>query len=205
MSKKFTTPDLPYGYEALEPYIDKETMMIHHDKHHAAYTKKLNAALENNSEFFEKNAEDILREIDSVPEDIRVAVTNNGGGHVNHSLFWEVMGPEAGGQPEGKLLAAIKKDFGDLEEFKQKFEEAATTQFGSGWAWLSVDSGKLVVEKTGNQDSPLPEGRTPILALDVWEHAYYLKYKNLRPDYVKAFWNIVNWQAVAEKYSEAVD
>lgn len=199
MSKQFTTPDLPYAYDALEPYIDKETMTVHHDKHHAAYTKKLNAALENNPELFDKDPQTILKEIDGIPEDIRTAVRNNGGGHVNHSLFWEVMGPDKK-QPDGELLKVLESEFGSFKKFKEEFETAATTQFGSGWAWLTSDSGKLAVEQTPNQDSPLSEGRTPILALDVWEHAYYLKYKNLRPDYVKAFWNVVNWQAVNDKF-----
>lgn len=200
MLKQFTTPDLSYAYDALEPYIDKETMMVHHDKHHATYTKRLNTALENNPDFFAKKAEDILRDIEIVPEDIRTAVRNNGGGHVNHFLFWEVMGPEAGGEPEGELLEAIARDFGSFDKFKQEFEEAATTQFGSGWVWLSVDGDNLIVEQTSNQDTPLSAGHTPILVLDVWEHAYYLKYRNLRPDYIKAFWNVINWPAVSEKY-----
>ncbi len=203
MSKQFTTPDLPYAYDALEPYIDKETMMIHHDKHHAAYTTKLNAAADKHSELFDQGPEDLLKDLESVPEDIRMAVRNNGGGHVNHSLFWEVMGPDGGGQPQGELMEAIKKGFGSFNKFKEEFEQAATTQFGSGWAWLSVDGDKLVVEKTPDQDTPLSSGRIPILALDVWEHAYYLKYKNLRPDYVKAFWKVINWQAVSQKYNSA--
>jgi len=202
MSKQYTTPDLPYAYDALEPYIDKETMMVHHDKHHAAYTAKLSAAVEQYPEFFDKEPKELLKSLNSVPEDIRGAVRNNGGGHVNHSLFWEIMGPQAGGQPEGDLLKAMEKNFGSYDEFVEEFEEAATTQFGSGWAWLSVDNGKLVVEKSSNQDSPLLEGRTPILTLDVWEHAYYLKYKNLRPEYIKAFWQVVDWQAVGQKFNE---
>lgn len=203
MSKQFTTPDLPYAYDALEPYIDKETMMIHHDKHHAAYTTKLNTAIGECSELFDKSPEDLLKDLGSIPEDIRGAVKNNGGGHVNHGLFWEIMGPKAGGKPKEELLEAIEKNFGSYEDFVEKFEEAATTQFGSGWAWLSVDDEKLIVEKTSNQNSPLSEGRTPILALDVWEHAYYLKYRNMRPDYIKAFWNLINWEAVSQKYNSA--
>ncbi|MFC1687009.1 superoxide dismutase [Patescibacteria group bacterium] len=199
---EYTTPPLSYSYDALEPYIDKETMQIHHDKHHAAYTKKLNAALVGHEKLFDKTAEELLMDLSAIPEEIRTAVQNNGGGHVNHSLFWDIMGPDAGGKPEGELLGAIEKAFGDFEKFTKLFEEAATTQFGSGWAWLSVDNGKLVIEKTSNQDTPLSEGRTPILALDVWEHAYYLKYQNLRPDYIKAFWNVVNWKNVAKRFNE---
>ncbi|XOU94021.1 MAG: superoxide dismutase [Candidatus Kerfeldbacteria bacterium] len=201
MKTQFTTPELPYAYDALESYIDKETMTIHHDKHHAAYTTKFNTALEGNDEFFNKTAEEILMDLDSVPEDIRSSVRNNGGGHVNHGLFWEVMGPDGSGKPEGDLLTAIEKDFGSFEKFQKEFEDSANTQFGSGWAWLSKDGDKLVVEKTSNQDTPLSEGRKPILALDVWEHAYYLKYQNRRPDYVKAFWNVVNWNKVSELYN----
>ena len=203
MQKQFTTPKLPYAYDALEPYIDKETMMIHHDKHHAAYTKKLNAAVEKHPALFAKAPEDLLRDLESVPEDIRATVRNNGGGHVNHGLFWEIMGPDSGGQPEGELLEAIAKDFGSFDKFREEFSEAATTLFGSGWTWLSVDGDKLIIEQTSNQDTPLSAGRTPILTLDVWEHAYYLKYRNLRPDYVKAFWNVINWSAVSEKFKAA--
>jgi len=202
MKKRYQTPALPYAYDALEPYIDKETMRLHHDKHHVAYTTKLNAALEKHPELFAKAPEDLLKDLESVPEDIRTAVRNHGGGHVNHAFFWEIMGPNAGGQPQGQLLAAIKESFGSFEDFQKSFEEAATMLFGSGWAWLVVDSGKLAVEKTSNQDSPLSEGQQPILALDVWEHAYYLKYRNLRTDYVKAFWNVTNWGSVEEKFNE---
>lgn len=201
MPTPFQTPALPYAYEALEPYIDAETMRLHHDKHHVTYTTKLNAALEKFPAWYEKKVEDILKDLDAIPESIRPAVRNHGGGHANHALFWETMGPNAGGKPTGDLLAAIEKDFGGWETFVTAFEEAATLQFGSGWAWLSVDQGKLVIEKTSNQDSPLSQGRTPILCLDVWEHAYYLKYRNLRPDYIKAWWNVVNWNAVAEKFA----
>lgn len=199
MSKQFTTPDLTFEYDALEPYIDSETMKVHHDKHHVAYTTKFNAALEGNDALFEKSAEDILRDINSVPEAIRTAVRNNGGGHVNHSLFWEVLGPN-GDKPAGAFKEALERDFGSFEAFQEQFENAATTQFGSGWAWLTLNKGVLQIEKTTNQDSPLSEGREPILALDVWEHAYYLKYKNMRPDYVKAFWNVVNWKVVGKKF-----
>ncbi len=201
MNEKFTTPDLPYSYDALEPHIDKQTMTIHHDKHHVTYTKKLNAALSGHDEMFAMTAEDILKDTSKIPEDIRQAVINNGGGHVNHSLFWQVMGPDGGGQPDGDLMHQIEKDFGSFEKFQAEFEEAAATQFGSGWAWLVKDGNKLMVEKTANQNTPLSEGKTPILALDVWEHAYYLKYQNLRPDYIKAFWNVVNWDKVSELYN----
>jgi Fe-Mn family superoxide dismutase len=201
MTNKYITPALPYAYDALEPYIDKETMMIHHDKHHVTYTTKLNAAVAKHPELFEMPAEDLLKDLSVIPEDIRLMVRNHGGGYVNHALFWEMMGPGAGGQPGGKLLTAIENDFGSFEEFQKKFEEAATTQFGSGWAWLSVDDGKLVVEKLPNQDTPVSAGRVPILTLDVWEHAYYLKYRNVRADYIKAFWHVVNWQRVEERFS----
>ncbi|MFA6042185.1 MAG: superoxide dismutase [Patescibacteria group bacterium] len=203
MPTPFQTPALPYAYEALEPFIDAETMHLHHDKHHVTYTTKLNAALEKFPEWFEKRVEDMLKNLDAVPESIRPAVRNHGGGHVNHALFWEIMGPNAGGKPTGDLLAAIEKDLDGWDAFVATFEEAATLQFGSGWAWLSVADGKLMVEKTANQDSPLSQGHTPILALDVWEHAYYLKYRNVRPDYIKAWWNVVNWTAVAEKFAAA--
>ncbi len=203
MPTQYETPKLPYDYDALEPYIDAQTMEIHHDKHHAGYTKKLNAAVEQHSELFKKTPAELLMNLKSVPEDIRTAVRNNGGGHVNHALFWEIMGPQ-GGEPTGSLAEAITKAFGSFDAFKEKFSDAAATQFGSGWAWLTVTgNGTLQVEHTSNQDSPLSEGRTPILALDVWEHAYYLKYQNKRPDYIEAWWNVVNWPAVAEKYSAA--
>lgn len=196
MITQYKTPVLQYNYDALEPHIDKETMKIHHDKHHVAYTTKLNLALKGHEELFQKTPEELLQNLQNLPKGIQTAVRNNGGGHVNHSLFWNSMGPHAGGAPEGKLLKAINSTFGSFKSFKKTFEELATTQFGSGWAWLSVDSGKLIAEHTPNQDSPLSEGRTPILALDVWEHAYYLQYKNVRPDYIASFWNVVNWKAV---------
>ena len=201
--KQFTTPDLPYAYDALEPYIDQETMMLHHDKHHVAYTTNLNKALENKPELFEKSAEDLLRQLNSLPEAIRTAVRNHGGGHVNHSLFWEIMGTERDLRPEGKLLKAIESTFGSYESFIEKFEEAAKTQFGSGWAWLSVSGDTLTIDKSSNQDSPLTSGKTPILALDVWEHAYYLTYRNLRADYISAFWHVINWRAVERKFLQA--
>jgi Fe-Mn family superoxide dismutase len=199
----YTTPKLAYPYEALEPYIDKETMMIHHDKHHVTYTTKLNAAIEKYPELAEKKPEELLKNLSTIPEDIRLAVKNHGGGHVNHSLFWEIMSPNAGGKPQGDLLRAIEQSFGSFETFQAEFEDSATTQFGSGWAWLVSKNGKLSVEKTANQDSPLSEGKTPILLIDIWEHAYYLKYQNRRPEYIKAFWNVVNWKAVADKFLSA--
>lgn len=200
MIKPFATPPLSFDFNALEPYIDEATMKFHHDKHHVAYTTKLNATLEKHPELFEKSAEEILMNLDQVPEDIRMQVRNFGGGHVNHAMFWEIMAPKAGGKPEAELLEAIEKNFGSYEKFQTEFENSANTQFGSGWAWLSKAKGKLIIEKTANQDSPLSSGHTPLFLLDVWEHAYYLKYKNMRQDYVKAFWNVVNWKAVLEKF-----
>ncbi|MFH1235537.1 MAG: superoxide dismutase [Parcubacteria group bacterium] len=202
--KTFTTPDLPYAYDALEPYIDKDTMTLHHDKHHVTYTTKLNEALAKHPEMEVETVESLLMCLDSVSEDIRPAVRNHGGGHVNHALFWEIMGQNAGGKPSGELMKAIESAFGSYESFVEKFNDAATTQFGSGWAWLSVDKGTLVVEKTPNQDTPISMGRTPILCLDVWEHAYYLKYRNVRPDYIKAWWNVVNWKNVEQKFKKAI-
>lgn len=199
----YTLPDLPYAYDALEPTIDEETMHLHHDKHHAGYVTKTNKALENHPELAELSIEDLMKKLDSVPEDIKTAVRNNGGGHANHSLFWEILSPNGGGEPTGELADAIKKTFGDFESFKEEFSAAATGRFGSGWAWLVVSDGKLDVMNTLNQDSPYSEGKTPILGLDVWEHAYYLKYQNKRPEYVKAFWNVVNWDEVAKRYSNA--
>lgn len=201
MPTQFELPTLPYAYDALEPYIDKETMMLHHDKHHATYVTKLNEAVAKHPELLEKTVEELVGNLETVPEDIRMQVRNHGGGHANHSLFWEIMGPNAGGTPSGKLMDAMNTAFGNFDAFTVKFEEAATTQFGSGWAWLAVDSGNLVIEKTPNQDSLLATGHIPILGLDVWEHAYYLKYKNMRADYVKAFWNVVNWEMVAQKFA----
>jgi Fe-Mn family superoxide dismutase len=197
----YSLPDLPYAYDALEPHIDARTMEIHHSKHHNAYISKVNAALEGTG--IDKSIEDLVSDLNAVPEAIRGAVRNNGGGHANHSLFWTVMGPDGGGEPSGELADAINSEFGSFDSFKEKFATAAATRFGSGWAWLAVDGGKLVVESTPNQDSPLMEGRTPVLGLDVWEHAYYLNYQNRRPDYVAAFWNVVNWNAVAERYAAA--
>lgn len=199
----YTLPDLPYAYDALEPTIDEETMHLHHDKHHAGYVTKTNKALENHPELAELSIEDLMKKLDTVPEDIKTAVRNNGGGHANHSLFWEILSPNGGGEPTGELADAIKETFGDFESFKEKFSAAATGRFGSGWAWLVVSDGKLEVMNTLNQDSPYSEGKTPILGLDVWEHAYYLNYQNKRPEYVKAFWNVVNWDEVAKRYSNA--
>ena len=199
----YTLPTLPYTYDALEPHIDARTMEIHHTKHHQAYINKVNAALEGHPDLAAKSIEDLMTGLASVPEDIRGAVRNNGGGHANHSLFWTIMAPNGGGNPSGELASAIDSTFGSFDNFKTEFANAAATRFGSGWAWLSVDSGKLVVESTANQDTPLSEGRTPILGLDVWEHAYYLHYQNRRPDYVSAFWNVVNWNAVGERFAAA--
>ncbi|AIQ62298.1 Superoxide dismutase [Mn] [compost metagenome] len=199
----FELPSLPYPKDALEPHIDALTMEIHHDRHHNTYVTNLNAALEKAPELQGKSLEDLISNLDAVPEAIRTAVRNNGGGHANHSLFWETIGPNAGGAPTGALAAAIDSELGGFEKFKEDFAAAATTRFGSGWAWLSVKDGKLAVTSTPNQDSPLSEGATPLLGLDVWEHAYYLKYQNKRPDYIKAFWNVVNWDAVGKRYEAA--
>ncbi len=197
-------PPLPYDYKALEPHIDEQTMRIHHGKHHAGYVAKLNAALEKQAKLADWSVEQLLRELNKVPEDIRTAVRNNGGGHANHTLFWSIMSPKGGGEPGGDLAKAIKDGFGGFTKFKEQLSNAAATRFGSGWAWLSLDKkGKLTVESTANQDSPLIEGRSPILGIDVWEHAYYLKYQNRRPDYVQAWWNTINWGAVAERYAAA--
>jgi Fe-Mn family superoxide dismutase len=196
-------PDLPYGFDALEPHIDARTMEIHHGKHHQAYVNNLNAAIEKHPELSEKPLEAILQDLNAVPEEIRTAVRNNGGGHFNHSLFWTVMSPDGGGAPTGGLAGAIDAAFGDFASFREKFETAAKTRFGSGWAWLSLDAqGGLVVGSTANQDSPISEGLKPILGLDVWEHAYYLQYQNRRPEYVSNWWNVVNWQEVARRFEE---
>ena len=199
----YQLPKLPYGYDALEPYIDVETMHIHHEKHHNTYVTNLNAAIEKHPELGSKSIEDLIADIDALPEDIRTAVRNNGGGHANHTFFWEIMAPKAGGEPVGELKTAIDEAFGSFTDFKAKFKAAATTRFGSGWAWLVLKDGKLEIISTPNQDSPLMEGLTPILGLDVWEHAYYLNYRNVRPDYVDAFWNVVNWDKVNELYLAA--
>ena len=205
----YKIPDLLYSNDALEPHIDAQTMEIHHDKHHAAYIAKLNAALEGHDELSGKCIEELVGDLDALPENIRGAVRNNGGGHANHSLFWSVMGPDKGGVPTGALAEAINNDLGGFDTFKEKFEAAGATRFGSGWAWLCVkDDGSVRVCSTPNQDTPLMKGvaecpGTPILGCDVWEHAYYLKYQNRRPDYLKAFWNVVNWDAVAANYEAA--
>lgn len=198
----YSLPDLPYAYDALEPHIDARTMEIHHGKHHNAYITKVNAAI-SGTDLESKSIEDLVSDLNAVPETARGAVRNNGGGHANHSLFWTVMGPGKGGEPTGDLAAAINAVCGSFDAFKEQFGNAGATRFGSGWAWLSVDGGKLVVESTPNQDSPLMEGRTPILGLDVWEHAYYLNYQNRRPDYIAAFWNVVNWDEVARRFAAA--
>ena len=199
----YTVPELPYAKNALEPHIDAQTMEIHHDKHHVAYVTNLNKALDG-AGVAEQSIEDLCRNVGSVPEKIRMAVRNNGGGHANHSLFWTVMSPKGGGEPSGALAEAIKSDVGGFAAFKEAFANAGATRFGSGWAWLSVEKGgKLLVESTPNQDNPWMEGRTPILGMDVWEHAYYLKYQNRRPDYIAAFWNVVDWNAVADRFAKA--
>lgn len=199
----FELPPLPYAEDALEPHIDARTMGIHHDKHHAGYTNNLNNALEG-TDWADKDIEDILRNIDQIPEDIRTAVRNNGGGYANHRLFWEIMSPDGGGTPGGDLAQAINDTFGSFDQFKDKFSKTAGGQFGSGWGWLVVKSdGSLDVYSTPNQDSPYMNGDTPILGVDVWEHAYYLNYQNRRPDYISAWWNTVNWDQVADNYNAA--
>ncbi|MHC5247751.1 superoxide dismutase [Enterococcus sp. HY326] len=199
----YTLPELPYAYDALEPYIDVETMHLHHDKHHNTYVTNLNAAIEKYPELGEQTVEELVTNLNEVPEDIRGAVRNNGGGHANHSFFWKIMGPNAGGKPTGPIADAINDAFGDFEKFKEAFKTAATGRFGSGWAWLVVNNGKLEITSTGNQDSPLTDGKTPVIGLDVWEHAYYLKYKNVRPDYIAAFWEVINWDQVNKNFEEA--
>lgn len=195
----FSLPPLPYDYNALEPYIDVETMHLHHDKHHQAYVDKLNAAVEG-TEWADKSLEEIVTSLSEVPEDIRAAVRNNGGGHYNHSLFWEWMSPDGGGAPEGELAAAIDDAFGDFDTFKTKFEAAGVARFGSGWVWLIEDAGSLAIVSTANQDTPVTDGKKVILGNDVWEHAYYLKYQNRRPEYLGAWWNVVNWEKAAEAF-----
>ncbi|MFO7798704.1 superoxide dismutase [Rhodohalobacter sp.] len=199
----FELPDLPYDYDALEPHIDEKTMKIHHGKHHQGYTNKLNAALEGH-EFADLDIEEVLKRIDEVPADKKQAVINSGGGFANHNLFWKVMSPNGGGNPSGDLAEAINDKFGSFDKFKEEFSSTAASQFGSGWGWLCVDdSGELVVTSTANQDSPYMDGLTPILGVDVWEHAYYLNYQNRRPDYLNAFWNVVNWDQVEKNYQDA--
>jgi len=198
----FSVPPLPYAFDALEPHIDAQTMEIHHDKHHQAYVDKLNAAVDG-TEWADKSIEEIVANLDSLPDDKKGPVRNNGGGHLNHSLFWESLSGSGGGAPDGDLGAAIDEAFGSFDSFKEQFEAAGVGQFGSGWAWLVLDGGKLAVTSTPNQDSPLTAGKTPLLGNDVWEHAYYLKYQNKRPDYLKAFWYVVDWSKVAERYAAA--
>ena len=201
---KYEVPSLPYPSDALEPHIDARTMEIHHDRHHAAYVNNANAALEGHPDLQAKSVEDLLQHINEVPESIRTAVRNNAGGHANHSLFWTVLGPGKGGDPTGALAEAINRTFGSFANFKEAFAKAAATRFGSGWAWLVVSkTGNLEITSTANQDNPHMDGLTPILGLDVWEHAYYLKYQNKRPDYIAAFWNVVNWDEVARRYAAA--
>lgn len=199
----YTLPALPYAFNALEPHIDAKTMEIHHGKHHQAYINNANNALKDHPALEAKSVEELISDLSQVPEAIRTVIRNNAGGHANHSLFWTVMGPGCGGEPTGDLAAAIEKKFGSFAAFKEKFAAAAATRFGSGWAWLVVSAGELEVMSTPNQDSPLMEGKTPILGLDVWEHAYYLNYQNRRPDYISAFWNVVNWAEVAKRFAAA--
>lgn len=199
----YTLPELPYAYDALEPFFDEETMHLHHDKHHRTYVNNLNAAIEKHPEFFDKTVEELVAYLDRLPEDIRVAVRNNGGGHLNHTMFWEWLAPNAGGAPTGDIAAAIDEAFGSFDDFKAEFKAAATGRFGSGWAWLVLDYGKLKVVSTANQDNPISDGQIPVLGLDVWEHAYYLKYRNVRPDYIEAFFSLINWDKVNELYAKA--
>ncbi|TKI57158.1 superoxide dismutase [Brevibacillus antibioticus] len=194
-------PALPYAHNALEPHIDAQTMEIHHGRHHATYVNNLNAALEAHADLQGKSIEELISNLDALPESIRTAVRNNGGGHANHTLFWEIMSPNGGGAPTGELADAINAAFGSFDNFKAEFAKAATTRFGSGWAWLTAEGGKVAISSTPNQDSPIMEGKTPILGLDVWEHAYYLNYQNKRPDYIGAFWNVVNWDEVSKRFA----
>lgn len=191
---------LPYAFDALEPHIDMQTMQIHHGKHHAAYVNNLNAALEKHPDLQGKSAEDLIKDLNAVPEGIRTAVRNNGGGHVNHTMFWQLMGPNGGGVPTGKVAEAINGAFGSFDAFKEQMNKGGAGRFGSGWVWLVESGGKLVVESTANQDNPMSEGKRPIMGIDVWEHAYYLKYQNRRPDYLAAWWSVVNWDAVAARF-----
>jgi len=199
----YELPPLPYDYSALEPYIDTQTMQLHHDKHHAAYVNNLNAALQNNSEFASLPIDELERRLNDVPENIRTAVRNNGGGHANHSMFWKIMTPNGGGEPTGELSSAIQQAFGSFDAFKTAFNDAGVKRFGSGWTWLVLDrNGKLQVMSTANQDRPLTQGLYPVMGNDVWEHAYYLKYQNRRPEYLNAWWNVVNWNEIARRYTE---
>ncbi|OFW78903.1 MAG: superoxide dismutase [Alicyclobacillus sp. RIFOXYA1_FULL_53_8] len=196
-------PQLPYANNALEPHIDELTMQIHHDRHHGTYVNNLNAALEGHADLQAKSLEELLSSMDSIPEAIRTAVRNNGGGHANHSMFWEILSPNGGGQPTGSLADDMNATFGSFDQFKDAFAKAATGRFGSGWAWLVLDGGKLSIMSTANQDNPVMEGKQPIFGLDVWEHAYYLKYQNKRPDYISAFWNVIDWAEVNKRYEAA--
>lgn len=198
----YKLPELPYAYDALEPHIDKETMNIHHTKHHNTYVTNVNNALEGHDDLASKSVEELISNLDAVPENIRTAVRNNGGGHANHTFFWNILSPNGGGNPTGALAEAIDKKFGSFDAFKEEFAKAAATRFGSGWAWLVSNNGELEIMSTPNQDSPLMEGKTPIVGLDVWEHAYYLNYQNRRPDYVSAFWNVVNWEEVSKNFGK---
>jgi Fe-Mn family superoxide dismutase len=198
----FTVPDLPYPYDALEPHIDEETMHLHHDKHHQAYVDKANAALEG-TEWADKDVDEVLKNLDQLPDDKRTAVRNNAGGHANHSFFWQIMGPDAGGEPSGALAEAIASTFGSFADFQDKFKAAGIGQFGSGWAWLVHTGSGIEITSSANQDSPVSDGQVPLLGADVWEHAYYLKYQNRRPDYLDAFWNVVNWDEVARRFDAA--
>ena len=200
----YTVPDLPYAYDALEPHVDEATMRVHHDKHHQAYVDKANAALEG-TEYADKPVEDLIKNLNSLPSEKQAPLRNNGGGHYNHSLFWTWMSPDGGGEPDGALRDAIDSTFGSLDDFKTKFKEAGVNQFGSGWSWLVHDGSGLAVVSTPNQNNPLTDGKTPLLGVDVWEHAYYLKYQNKRPDYIDAWWNVVNWAAVAEGFSRSAE
>ncbi|EAE6767944.1 superoxide dismutase [Listeria monocytogenes] len=199
----YELPKLPYTYDALEPNFDKETMEIHYTKHHNTYVTKLNEAVADHPELASKSAEELVTNLDSVPEDIRGAVRNHGGGHANHTLFWSILSPNGGGAPTGNLKAAIESEFGTFDEFKEKFNAAAAARFGSGWAWLVVNDGKLEIVSTANQDSPLSDGKTPVLGLDVWEHAYYLKFQNRRPEYIETFWNVINWDEANKRFDAA--
>jgi len=196
----FELPPLPYAFDALEPHIDARTMEIHHGKHHGAYVTNLNAAIAKHPELEGRPVDELLRQITTIPEDIRTAVRNNGGGHMNHTMFWQIMAPNAGGQPTGVLADAISRSFGDFAAFQQQFQQAAMGRFGSGWAWLVADGGRLAIESTANQDNPIMEGKQAVLGVDVWEHAYYLKYQNRRADYLAAWWNVINWGEVARRF-----
>ncbi len=199
----YEVPALPYDYAALEPYIDEATMKLHHDKHHQAYVTNLNAAIEKHPELGKHTPEDLIRSLDTLPEDVKGAIRNNGGGHVNHSMFWAIMVPGGGGEPTGAIGEQITKDFGSFEDFKKLFNETTAKQFGSGWGWLIFEDGKLKIVTTANQDNPLSQGKFPILGNDVWEHAYYLKYNNRRPEYLAAWWNVVNWDEVNKRFEQA--